>query len=41
MARLHMISNSFGTEGISITDSDTDELFYIDSDMISLSILLK
>lgn len=41
MARLHMISNSFGTEGISITDSDTDELFYIDGDIISLPILLK
>ena len=41
MARLHMISNSFGKEAVSVTDSNTDELFYINGDIISLPILLK
>lgn len=41
MARLHMISYRFGKEAVSVTDSNTDELFYIDGDMISLLALLR
>lgn len=41
MARLHMISHRPGIKAVFITDSDTDELFYIDGDMISLLALLR